>query len=70
VGRITARTGQWREATLVGEVPVIETGASTAYLRAGDVVGWLAWTGVLAGAAAARRARGRQPAHPGDARVP
>lgn len=63
VGRITARTGQWRQETLVGEVSVIEGGGSTVYMRVGDLMGWLAWPGVLAGAIAARRARGAR-GHP------
>jgi apolipoprotein N-acyltransferase len=59
LGRIVARSGQWRQETLVGEVPVIAGGGSTVYMRAGDVVGWLAWAGVLAGLVAGRRARRR-----------
>jgi apolipoprotein N-acyltransferase len=57
LGRIVARTGQWRAEVLVGEVPVIEGGASTVYMRTGDLVGWLAWIGVLVGLVADRRAR-------------
>ena len=57
LGRIVARTGQWRAEVLVGRVPVIEGGASTVYMRTGDLVGWLAWTGVLVGLVADRRAR-------------
>ena len=56
LGRIVARTGQWRQEVLVGEVPVIEDGRSTVYLRAGDVVSWLAWAVVLVGLVAERRA--------------
>jgi apolipoprotein N-acyltransferase len=59
IGRISARSGQWRQETLVGEVPVIAGGDSTVYMRMGDVVGWLAWAGVLAGLVADRRARRR-----------
>jgi apolipoprotein N-acyltransferase len=57
LGRIVARTGQWRQEVLVGTVPVIEGGGSTVYLRAGDVVSWLAWIGVLAGVVAKRLRR-------------
>ena len=59
VGRITARSGQWRREVLVGDVPVIERGDSTVYMRVGDIVGWLACGGVLLGLVAARRARDR-----------
>jgi apolipoprotein N-acyltransferase len=59
LGRITARSGQWRQELVVGEVPVIAGGGSTPYMRVGDLVGWLAWAGVLAGAVADRR-RGRR----------
>lgn len=41
VGRIVSRTGQWREEVLVGEVAVIEGGATTPYLRNGELVGWI-----------------------------
>ena len=59
VGRITARSGQWRREVVVGDVPVIERGDSTVYMRVGDIVGWLACGGVLLGVVAARRARDR-----------
>jgi apolipoprotein N-acyltransferase len=59
LGTIRARSGQWRQETLVGEVPVIAGGGSTVYLRLGDAVGWLAWAGVLAGLLADRHARRR-----------
>jgi apolipoprotein N-acyltransferase len=53
LGRITARSGQWRPDVLVGEVPIVEGGASTVYMRVGDFVGWLAWTVVVIGLVAA-----------------
>jgi apolipoprotein N-acyltransferase len=56
VGRITARSGQWRREVVVGDVPVIERGDSTVYMRV-DIVGWLACGGVLLGVVAARLAR-------------
>src|SRR5262245_18228888 len=59
VGRITARSGQWRREVLVGDVPLIESGDSTLYMRFGDIVGWLACAGVLVGIVAAWRARPR-----------
>jgi apolipoprotein N-acyltransferase len=59
VGRITARSGQWRREVLVGDVAVIEPGASTLYMRFGDIVGWLASGGALVGIVIARRARNR-----------
>lgn len=58
-GRIVARTGQWTQETLVGQVPVIEDGSETVYMRLGDVVGWAALGLVLVGLAAVRRRRGR-----------
>src|SRR5207247_852373 len=66
LGRIVTRTGQWRAEVLVGEVPVVEGGASTVYMRTGDLVGWLAWIGVLAGLVADHR--GRRPVVPRRAR--
>jgi apolipoprotein N-acyltransferase len=57
LGRITSRTGQWTRETLVGEVPLMEHGRSTAYMKAGDVVGWLACAAVALGLVRARRAR-------------
>jgi apolipoprotein N-acyltransferase len=66
LGRIVARTGQWRQETLVGEVPVIAGGSSTVYMQVGDVVAWLAWAGVIAGAIAdRRRAAGVRRTRPG-----
>ena len=59
VGRITARSGQWRREVLVGDVPVIESGGSTVYLRFGDIVGWLACGGAVVGLVVARYSRNR-----------
>lgn len=39
-GRIVRRTGQWTRETLVAEVPLIEDGSSTVFMRIGDVTGW------------------------------
>ena len=58
-GRVIARTGQWRQEVLVAEVPVLDGGDTTVYMRLGDWVGWLAWGGVLASVAAATRRRRR-----------
>ena len=59
VGRITARSGQWRREVLVGDVAVIETGASTLYMRFGDIVGWLACGSALVGIVVGLHARNR-----------
>jgi apolipoprotein N-acyltransferase len=40
-GRIAQRTRQWEPALLVADVPLIEDGSSTIFMRIGDVVGWL-----------------------------
>jgi apolipoprotein N-acyltransferase len=39
-GRITHRTGQWTQETLVADVPLIKDGSSTVYMTIGDVLGW------------------------------
>jgi apolipoprotein N-acyltransferase len=52
-GRIVARTRQWREETLVAEIPRMS--GETLYQRAGDVVGWAALA--TCGLAAWRRRR-------------
>jgi apolipoprotein N-acyltransferase len=39
-GRIAHRTGQWTRETLVAEVPLIEDGSSTVFMKIGDVTGW------------------------------
>lgn len=57
VGRITQRTGQWTQETLVGEVPMITDGGSTPYILIGDLLGWLALALVVWGFVAARRRR-------------
>jgi apolipoprotein N-acyltransferase len=41
-GRVVQRTGQWTRETLVADVPLIETGTSTFYVRFGDLIGYLA----------------------------
>jgi apolipoprotein N-acyltransferase len=60
VGRITARSGQWTRETLVGEVPLMEHGRSTFYMKAGDLVGWAAGLAVLIGLAETRRRRAQR----------
>lgn len=39
-GRIVHRTGQWTQETLVADVPLIEDGSSTVFMKIGDVTGW------------------------------
>jgi len=39
-GRITARTGQWTQETLVADVPLIDDGSSTIFMKLGNVTGW------------------------------
>lgn len=49
-GRIQARTGQWTRETLVAEVPLVEDGTGTFYVRYGNWVCYLAalfWLGLL-----------------------
>ena len=58
LGRITHRTGQWTQETLVADVALIEDGASTVYMQLGDVLPWLALAAVGWGAWAVRRRRG------------
>ena len=41
-GRLVQRTGQWNRETMVANVPLIETGATTFYMRAGDLVAYMA----------------------------
>lgn len=57
VGRIRGRTGQWKQQTLVGEVPLIKDGSATIYMMLGDVLGWLAIALVVAGGVKSRRRR-------------
>lgn len=40
-GRITARTGQWTQEVLHGEVAIFDDGGRTVYLWLGDWPGWL-----------------------------
>ncbi|MCA9552111.1 MAG: apolipoprotein N-acyltransferase [Myxococcales bacterium] len=60
VGRITQRTGQWTQETLVADVPVIEDGESTVYMKVGEVLPWLSFTAVAAGFVVAGRRRKRR----------
>ncbi len=60
VGQIVARTGQRTKETLLYDVPVLQTGASTLYMRHGNVLGWL---GVLVAVWGARPRRGRPGRH-------
>jgi len=41
-GRLVQRTGQWTRETMVANVPLIETGTSTVYMKVGDVVAYIA----------------------------
>jgi apolipoprotein N-acyltransferase len=59
MGRITQRSGQWTQETLVAEVPLIEDGESTVYMKVGDVLPWLALGAVAWGAVRLRRRRPR-----------
>jgi len=56
-GRIVARTGQWEQENLVGDVPLFDDGSSTLYMMTGDVLGWLALALVLFGGITIRRRR-------------
>jgi len=60
VGRITQRTGQWTQETLVADVPVIQDGESTVYMKVGEVLPWLSFTAVAAGFVVAGRRRKRR----------
>jgi apolipoprotein N-acyltransferase len=41
-GQIVKQTDQWQQASLVFDVPIIQTHRSTIYMMAGDVLGWFA----------------------------
>ncbi len=56
-GRISARTGQWTQESLVREVPIISDKSRTLYLVIGDVLAYLFWGLILAGFVRARRRR-------------
>lgn len=60
VGRLTGRTGQWTQETLIGEVPLMRGGATTVYLRFGDWVGWSSLAGVVFALARIIQARRRR----------
>jgi apolipoprotein N-acyltransferase len=53
-GRIVQRTDQWTRENLVADVPLIKNGRSTIYMRAGDVIAWLALVLVVVGLIRAR----------------
>ena len=53
-GRIAQRTDQWTKENLVADVPLIKDGRSTIYMRAGDVIAWLALALVVMGLIRAR----------------
>ena len=55
-GRITHRTGQWVSDTLIAEVPLIEDGSSTVFMKIGDVTGWGCVALTLLGVWRARKA--------------
>lgn len=40
-GRVIAKTPQWEKANLVVDVPILQGGQSTLYMRFGDWLGWL-----------------------------
>ncbi len=54
-GRITARTGQWTQETLIALVPLIQNGESTPYMVIGDLVAWVALALLCFGILKARR---------------
>jgi apolipoprotein N-acyltransferase len=56
-GRIVQRTGQWTRETLVADVPLIEDGSSTVFMKIGDVTGWGCLALTVIGFWRARRAR-------------
>lgn len=48
-GRISQRTGQWTQETLVSAVPLFDGKDSTIYMAIGDAVGWVALLLLAAG---------------------
>ena len=61
-GRIVRRTGQWTQAILTADVPVVRSAASAPYQTIGDLLGWLCLALVVLGAIAVtwrRRVRSR-----------
>jgi apolipoprotein N-acyltransferase len=48
-GRVVQRTSQWAKDLLVFDVPLIQDGSSTVYMRVGDVLGWIATALALVG---------------------
>ena len=61
VGRITQRTGQWTQETLIAEVPLIEDDSSSVYMVMGDWPGWLSVGFFLGAWGLRRRSSGRRP---------
>lgn len=59
VGRIVSRTAQWRSDVLVADIPVIEDGSTTPYLRYGDLFGWACLSLTAAGLFATLRVNRR-----------
>ena len=61
VGRITKRTGQWTQESLVHDVPLVRDGSATVYVRWGDWLagGSLVWITVQLVRAMRRRSRSR-----------
>jgi apolipoprotein N-acyltransferase len=55
VGRMTMRTGQWTQETIVHEVPLIQDGSTTLYMIVGDIIGWLSLIAIVLGAFKAYR---------------
>ena len=58
-GRITQQTGQWVSDTLVADVPLIDDGSSTVFMKIGDVTGWSCVVLTVVGFWRARRVAGR-----------
>jgi apolipoprotein N-acyltransferase len=55
-GRIAHRTAQWEPDVLVADVPMIDDGSSTIYMKIGNVTGWTCVVLTLLGLWRARRA--------------
>lgn len=55
-GRIVHRTGQWERETLVADIPLIDDGSSTLFMKLGNVTGWSCIALTIFGVWRARRA--------------
>jgi apolipoprotein N-acyltransferase len=58
-GRIAHRTAQWEPDVLIADVPMIDDGSSTVYMRIGNVTGWTCVVLTLFGLWRARARRSR-----------